>query len=59
MSNRDPDARYENLAQLLDFDFLQKAKFLIHTAMPGIVPSLRRNDQARACATCLADDVHR
>ena len=37
MSNRDPDARYENLAQLLDFDFLQKAKTLIHTALPGIV----------------------
>ena len=37
MSNRDPDVRYENLAQELDFDFQQKTKTLIHTALPGIV----------------------
>ena len=37
MSNRDPDIRYETLAQALRFDWIQNAKLLLHTVTPGIV----------------------
>ena len=37
MSNRDPDIRYETLAQALRFDWIQNAKLLLHTVTPGLV----------------------
>ena len=55
---RDPDARYDRIAQVLDFFFLQKIKAL-HTTIPGLVtaydPLTKRANVQPALRMLLAD----
>ena len=55
---RDPDARYDRIAQVLDFFFAQKIKAL-HTTIPGLVtaydPLTKRANVQPALRMLLAD----
>ena len=60
MSSRDPDSRNEVLAQALEFAWLQQAKAILHTGIPGIIrtydPQTRRA-QVQPALNLITQDI--